>query len=136
MMRYFDMIHNQERVEYLMLQQDVIETIVEKEQSESPYFLGATPEKSDIALIKKRLQSEEGVRFYEQYLGVGAKGTEQGEAASFTYLVILHVVSALLVTTVIVMACRCLYHRLTRSKPQDQINFDCQQAILKKQRLE
>ena len=51
MRHYFDMIHNQERVEYLMLQQNLIETIVMKEEQQQQNFL-ASESSSNVALIK------------------------------------------------------------------------------------
>jgi len=41
MRQYFDLIHNQERVEYLMLQQNVLNRLVSLQATESSSFLAA-----------------------------------------------------------------------------------------------
>jgi len=50
--------------------------------------------------------------------------------------VLLYLVSALLITFLIVVSCKALWLRLTKSEKQSKIDFDCEQAIRKKQRLE
>lgn len=111
-----------------MLQQSLVETISGKEAAD-PGFLT----ESDIKLIKKRLNTKEGVEFYDQYLGRSGKNQER---SSKVLVFMLHLAVALLIVTALVLTCNYGVARLFRSKKQTQINFDCNQAILKKQRLE
>lgn len=48
----------------------------------------------------------------------------------------LNFVAAALIATALVLACKYGVSRLYQSQKQAQIQFDCKQAILKKQRLE
>ena len=51
---------------------------------------------------------------------------------------LMHVASAMLVTACIVFLARFFWYRVKGQllEPENQISFDCKQAILKKQRLE
>ena len=89
-------------------------------------------DKSDSRKIKKRLETAEGVRYYEQYLG---KATNSAGDYN-TQFVLTHVALALLITTAIVFIVRQIYKRLATSDSKARISRDCEQAILKKQRLE
>lgn len=60
MKQYFDLIHNQERVEYLILQQNLVANIVAKESAD-PAFL----KESDAKQIKKRLNTNDGIDYYK-----------------------------------------------------------------------
>ena len=57
MHQYFDLIHNQERVEYLLLQQNVVEYILNQENSQLLFLA-----ESDEKVIKKRLNDVDGVK--------------------------------------------------------------------------
>ena len=61
MKEYFDMIHSQERVDYLMVLQNAVDKIVKKESLEQGGFLA---DASNVSLIKQKLGTEEGIQFY------------------------------------------------------------------------
>lgn len=105
MRQYFDLIHNRERIDYLVLQQGVVDRIVAADSM----FLA----ESDIQLIKKRLNTEEGARYYETYLG-DAKKMEVEQ--SRVYVVALHVLTAAVITAGIVLVCRFFWSRLNLTK--------------------
>ena len=128
MRQYFDLIHNQERVEYLMLQQNVFEYIAQQEKAQLLFLA-----ESDEKIIKKRLNDEDGVRYYEKYLGKGAKNFEE---PNHILILILHVAIALIITSCIVLFFQFFWEKFSINERQTQINFDCKQAIEKKKRLE
>ena len=68
MKQYFDLIHNQERVEYLMLQQNVLNRIVTLEQQQKNESFLSEGESIPNS-IKQKLNSAEGMDYYESYLG-------------------------------------------------------------------
>ena len=131
MRQYFDLIHNQERVEYLMLQQNVIDKIITLEQisPESAQFLSD----SDTVDIKHKLNTSDGINYYEQFIGnVNTNKKDQNEKFS-PYVIMLHLVSAIAITSVIVTVVKYLWNRyFTPTDHISKINFDCEQAILKK----
>ena len=131
MRQYFDLIHNQERVEYLMLQQNVIEKIITLEQisPESAQFLSD----SDTVDIKHKLNTSDGINYYEQFIGnVNTNKKDQNDKFS-PYVIMLHLVSAIAITSVIVTVVKYLWNRyFTPTDHISKINFDCEQAILKK----
>ena len=131
MRQYFDLIHNQERVEYLMLQQNVIDKIITLEQisPESAQFLSD----SDTVDIKHKLNTSDGINYYEQFIGnVNTNKKDQNDKFS-PYVIMLHLVSAIAITSVIVTVVKYLWNRyFTPTDHISKINFDCEQAILKK----
>ena len=131
MRQYFDLIHNQERVEYLMLQQNVIDKIITLEQisPESAQFLSD----SDTVDIKHKLNTSDGINYYEQFIGnVNTNKKDQNDKFS-PYVIMLHLVSAIAITSVIVTVVKYLWNRyFTPTDHSSKINFDCEQAILKK----
>ena len=72
------------------------------------------------------------MRYYEQYLG---KAVDKGSQRNAKFI-LKHVALALLIATCIVFAARKIYQRLSLSDSKARIGRDCEQAILKKQRLE
>lgn len=72
------------------------------------------------------------MRYYEHYLG---KAVDKGVQVNKKFI-LKHVALALLITTCIVFFARKIYQRLSLSDSKARIGRDCEQAILKKQRLE
>lgn len=123
--QYFDLIHNQERVEYLMLQQQAVEQIVAKEAD--VFLTDSNPEQ-----VKRILNSEEGVRYYEQYLG----RVKHTDGAHHTETIFLYLGILSLVVSALAYASHHVWKRLRVEGPREGISVDCENAIRKKQRLE
>ena len=82
--------------------------------------------------IKRVLNSEDGVRYYEQYLGrAKTSNSVHLHANIFVYLGVF-----VLVTATITFVCQLAWQRLRLEGPRESITVDCEKAILKKQRLE
>ncbi len=135
MVEYLDIMKNQERVDYLMVLQGAVDKMVEKESLESPAFLA---DARNVSLIKQRLTTEEGIREYAQYLGEKQQETNaamNGENWTL-YSIVTYVVLAAFISMAVVLICQSIWKRLMVADPQATIGQDCQQAILKKERLE
>ena len=124
MRRYFDLIHSQERVEYLMLQQDVIERVVSLESaSENADFLAD----ENFTIIKKRLNTDEGIKYYEHYLGQASKKEKPHHLRELTMSqILLHLAAATLITTAIVFVARFVYRYFNQTAKQAKVEYDCQ----------
>ena len=90
----------------------------------------------EVSLLKQKLNTEEGVTYYEQFLGE-AKNRNSDSQWTFQN-VMLHLTSSALVTAAIVVICYFLAQKYLpfSQKSGEKITFDCDQAIAKKQRLE
>lgn len=64
------------------------------------------------------------MEYYENYLGEAAKN-QQGAAEFSLYFVLLHLASAAIISTLIVLVCKFVWNQLNISEKQAQINFDC-----------
>lgn len=76
--------------------------------------------------------------YYESYLGSAVPVNQNGankEPKLSLFMAIVHFVTAGLITSLLVVVCKYFCKNLDLTK-QSQINFDCEQAIKKKQRLE
>ena len=50
--------------------------------------------------------------------------------------ILIYLMLSVLITTAIMVGCRALFYKLTKTEKQVQIDIDCELAIRKKQRLE
>lgn len=105
MQQYFDLIHNQERVEYLMLQQSVVDQVLAVEATESVFLA----DRSEPQEIKMRLNTEEGLRYYEHYLGDAKNKEKRNNSLTFW---LIHILLAAICTTFIVFVARKVWQWL------------------------
>ena len=73
----------------------------------------------EASTIKKELNTEDGVKYYEQYLGKAAKNNS--EVIWTTYAIMLNLTVAVLITSVIVFVFKTLVNWIFRSEKQVQM---------------
>ena len=111
------MVHSLERVDYLIMEQSYMRDVATL-NLDSGDFLKDGEVKMDF-----------------KYLG--STQPNQKQKASLPLLTIASVVTAaLLLGFLVYFACRAIYARLTISEAKINVKFDCEQAILKKYKLE
>ena len=106
-----------------MLQQDVIERIVSLESaSDNADFLA----NDNFTIIKKRLNTDEGIKYYEHYLGEATKKEKPRLSELTLSQILLHLAAAVLITTAIIYVARYVYRYFNQTEKQAKVDYDCQ----------